>query len=224
MIMFVLALIGSLLPLVAVATLLRLTLCIQWDSFLKVAGSLSGLIAGIIAIAVAVLNGIWQDSRQRKDRLEREQEKTQQMLQEKAEEYCLASLNLIAKCRDFADALQRGKDDLLMQLRERIGELQNCILLLEHFQLAFLGDTIEPTSAISRNLVGYTSYIVELLGDRHGTALVNSLELEPIGTAFGILQTYLFESQEKVRGVTERIPNLNLYKLYAEWRKKHPLG
>jgi hypothetical protein len=216
--MFVLALIGSLLPLAAVAILFGLIISLPWHSFLT-----APAFAGIVAIIIAVGNGIWQDFRQRNDRSQREKEKTQQMLQEKAEQYCLASRNLMTKCQDFGDAVEHGKDDLLMHLKQQIGELQNTVLLLEHFQLAFLKGTIEQTGEIASRLMKNIVYFVYLLGERKGADITYALKEGPVADAYATIEIRLLENIKTVTEVTDRIPNLDLYKLFIEWRKKHPI-
>lgn len=145
------------------------------------------------------------------------------MLQEKAEQYCLAARNLIARYEESLTMLSVVKEELFLNASQRLIDEANIILLLEGFQLAFLKDTIGNIGIEIRELSKGFADFGKLMKPYIGTDVASLIQNGVLNPYFEDLRRLVDQKRAVITKVIERIPNLDLYKLYTEWRKKHPI-
>ncbi|MGA2641524.1 MAG: hypothetical protein ABSG21_11565 [Spirochaetia bacterium] len=171
----------------------------------------------IVNAAIIVIQG----SRRRDDIRKREKERIEQLLQDKAEQYCLASRNLMANYQEFLTSFSLGKEGWELRASQKMEVERNVVLLLESFQLAFLRDTIGSTGSETLELMQAFKDFTDKFGNRKSS---DRIELATSQTDFNRLEQLLLTKIKAVTLLLNKIPDLDLYKLYMEWRKKHPIG
>lgn len=176
-----------------------------------------------VALLIAVGHQVWHGVRQGKQRAWREKVKTEQLLQEKAEQYCLASRNLMESYQEFMTTALLGREALLMQTSQRILADGNVVILLESFQLAFMQSTIGTTSRETSELLNRLREFSEKLGTYGGQGVRELVTTGALQADFKSLEQLLLKTRAAIMQLLDKIPNLDLYKLYTDWRKEHPI-
>jgi hypothetical protein len=179
-------------------------------------------IGGLLAVIIAVGNGIWQDSRQRRERRARQKEEMERMLQDKAEEYCGSVRNLISRLMETQTMLSLGKADALLATAQTMIEDRNNLVLLEAFQLAFLTSTVGSVADKIKELIDSASAFADSL-PRSEEIVTGTVIAERIKRESTLFEGSIAEGRDAIFFMIDRIPNLDLYRLYVDWRKKHPI-
>ena len=170
----------------------------------------------IVNAAIIIIQG----SRRRDDIRKREKERIELLLQDKAEQYCLSSRNLMANYQEFLTSYSLGKEGWELRASQKMEYERNVVLLLESFQLAFLRDIIGSTGSETSDLMQAFKDFADKFGNRSGS---DGIEAATSQSEFDRLEQLLLTTTKAVTQLLNKIPNLDLYKLYMEWRKKHPI-
>lgn len=166
-----------------------------------------------VALAIAVGGGLWQDRRQRKERERKEKEDTTRLLHERAEDYSLTAAKAIDKAQLAITPLVNA--DTFNEAVGKLVEDIRRISMLESYYFGFLEPLI---SELFRQVISSSIEFRRELWNV--TLLQDPLEAEPNRTRYENLKELFRHNIALARESLDKIPNLDLYKLYTEWRKK----